>query len=179
MGLTQTKRIYATIIYQKGMVSAMNKNIRVFLAIKNQEERSRMEDTLVLDGFEVSTFQSAGQMWDAYRTHAARIVISERRFGKDLSGLALTRNIRKDFLLPYCYIVLLSTMNRIKEIEEGLAAGADDYLIRPHNPFQLRSRILVGLRWLSYIDSLNTKEQAMGKQPAAVQPSPDQASGSL
>jgi DNA-binding response OmpR family regulator len=57
-------------------------------------------------------------------------------------------------MLPYVYIVMRSVMNRLAEIKEGLAMGVDDYLIKPHNPFQLRSRILVGTRWLNYIDSL-------------------------
>lgn len=136
-----------------------NNETRVYLAIKNAAERSRVEDVLVLDGFDVSTFRSAEDLWGAFRGKPARIVISERRFGSNLSGLDLARNIRRDFLLPYCFIVVLSAMNRIKEIEEGLAAGVDDYLVKPHNQFQLRSRILVGLRWLDYIDSLHAKDR--------------------
>jgi hypothetical protein len=34
----------------------------------------------------------------------------------------------------------------------------DDYLIKPHNPFQIRSRALVAMRWLTYIDSITWKE---------------------
>jgi hypothetical protein len=49
-------------------------------------------------------------------------------------------------------------MNNLKQIKEALAVGADDYLVRPHNPFQLRSRALVGMRWLNYIDSLYEKK---------------------
>jgi len=138
----------------------LKNSVAIYLAIKSEKDRSPMEDALVLDGFDVSTFRSAGELWEAFRRKPARLVISERRFGSDLSGLDLARNIRKHFLRPYCYIVLLSAMNRIKEIEEGLAAGVDDYLIKPHNPFQLRSRILVGLRWLAYIDSLQMKERS-------------------
>lgn len=137
-----------------------NRDIRIYLALKNQQERSRVEDILVLDGFDVSTFCSAEELWSAFQRRPARVVISDRRFGRSLSGLDLARNIRRDFLLPYCFIVLLSAMNRIKEIEEGLAAGVDDYLIKPHNQLQLRSRILVGLRWLNYIDSLHAKDLA-------------------
>jgi len=136
-----------------------NNETRIYLAIKNAAERSRVEDVLVLDGFDVSTFRSAEDLWNSFQGRPARIVISERRFGSKLSGLDLTRNIRRDFLLPYCFVVVLSAMNRIKEIEEGLAAGVDDYLIKPYNQFQLRSRILVGLRWLNYIDSLHTKDR--------------------
>jgi hypothetical protein len=33
----------------------------------------------------------------------------------------------------------------------------DDYLVYPHNSFQIRSRVLVGLRWLTYIDSITWK----------------------
>jgi hypothetical protein len=35
-----------------------------------------------------------------------------------------------------------------------LAAGVDDYLAKPLTPLQARTRVLVGKRWLAYIDSL-------------------------
>jgi DNA-binding response OmpR family regulator len=50
--------------------------------------------------------------------------------------------------------VVLSALSHVKEIKEGLVAGVDDYLVKPHNRFQLRTRILVGMRWLNYLDSL-------------------------
>jgi len=40
--------------------------------------------------------------------------------------------------------------------------GVGDYLVLPHNRFQLRSRALVGMRWLNYIDSLY--EEKSGKK---------------
>ena len=141
-------------------MSNLNKNVLVYVAIRRPMDRSRMVDTLVLDGFDVSAFADAESLWQSFRQRQARIVITDRRFGDSRSGLDLARKIRKEFTLPYCFIVMLSTMMRIKEIEEGMAAGADDYLIKPHNPFQLRSRILVALRWLAYIDSLHVKSRA-------------------
>jgi sigma-B regulation protein RsbU (phosphoserine phosphatase) len=131
-----------------------SRNLRVFLAVKDSDQRSHMEDSLVMDGFDVRTFSSAATLWDAFQQRPARMVITERRFGGGLSGLDLTRSIRKHHLLPYIYIVVLSTMSRLQEIKDGLAAGVDDYLIKPPNPLQVRSRVLVGLRWLQYIDSL-------------------------
>jgi DNA-binding response OmpR family regulator len=154
-------------------MSNLNKDVRIYLAIRKANDRSKMEDTLVLDGFDVSSFPSADDLWDVFQQRQARIVITDRRFGGGLSGLDLARRIRKDFLLPYCYIVVLSMMNRLKEIEEGMAAGADDYIIKPHNPFQLRSRLLVGLRWLAYIDSLHAKDtaaKASAQSSAAAKP---------
>jgi DNA-binding response OmpR family regulator len=129
-------------------------SLKLYLAVKRFEERSSMEDTLVLDGFNIRTFATAGDLWVAFQQAPARIVISERRFADGFTGLDLTRNIRKHHLIPYVYIVVLSTMANLKEMKEALAVGVDDYLVRPHNRFQLRSRALVGMRWLNYIDSL-------------------------
>ena len=151
-------------------MSDLKEQVRIYLAIRSPEDRSRLEDTLVLDGFDVSSFASARELWERFQTRPARVVITDRRFGETLSGLDLARNIRKHHMLPYVYIVTLSTMNRLREIEEGLAAGVDDYLIKPHNPFQLRSRILVGLRWLSYIDSLHARSGASDKGTAHPEP---------
>lgn len=130
-------------------------NLRIYIAVKNRDERSRMEDNLVLDGFNIGTYMSADALWSAFQQTPARMVITERRFAGGLSGLDLARGIRRDYLLPYVYIVVLSSLSGLKDIKEGLAAGVDDYLVKPPNPLQLRSRILVGLRWLQYIDSLH------------------------
>lgn len=129
-------------------------SLKLYLAVKKRDERSHMEDTLVLDGFDIRSFATASELWEAFQQTPARMVISERRFADGFTGLNLVSNIRKHHMMPYVYTVVLSTMNNLKEMKEALAVGVDDYLVRPHNPFQLRSRALVGMRWLNYIDSL-------------------------
>ena len=129
-------------------------NLKLYLAVKKRDERSHMEDTLVLDGFNVRSFATASELWAAFQQAPGRIVIAERAFADGFTGLQLVQKIRKHHLTPYVYAVVLSTMNNLKQIKETLGVGADDYLVRPYNPFQLRSRALVGMRWLNYIDSL-------------------------
>jgi PleD family two-component response regulator len=129
-------------------------SLKLYLAVKKRDDRSHMEDTLVLDGFNIRSFATATDLWEAFQQNPARMVISERRFADGFTGLHLVSKIRKHHLMPYVYTVVLSTMNNLKEMKEALAVGVDDYLVRPHNPFQLRSRALVGMRWLNYIDSL-------------------------
>jgi DNA-binding response OmpR family regulator len=131
------------------------KDVRIYIAIRKSQERSRMEDRLVLDGYDVSSFRDANELWEQFQVKPARMVITDRRFGSSFDGLELARAIRKDYMLPYVYIVVLSVMDTIKNIQEGLAAGVDDYLIKPPNPFQVRTRVLIGARWLTYIDSLH------------------------
>jgi DNA-binding response OmpR family regulator len=119
-----------------------------------------MEDTLVLDGFNVGTFESATALWNRFQQFPARLVIAERLFPDGFSGLNLAQKIRTTNLSPYVYVVLSSTSPNLDQIRDALAVGVDDYLVRPHNPFQLRSRILVGMRWLNYIDSLDSQLRA-------------------
>ena len=129
-------------------------NLRIYLAVRKVDEASALEDKLVLDGFDVSRFRNARELWEGFQQRPARFIITDRRFGDKFSGLDLTREIRQHQPLPYVYIVAMSVMKRLNEIKEGLMVGVDDYLVKPPNPFQLRSRILVGMRWLIYIDSL-------------------------
>jgi PleD family two-component response regulator len=129
-------------------------NHGIYVAVRSAAERSHVEDSLVLDGFNISTFASAKSLWAAFEQRPTRFVITERRFGDDFSGIDLCKNIRRDFLLPYVYVVILSSLSQMKQIKEALSVGVDDYLIKPANPFQLRTRALVGKRWLAYIDSL-------------------------
>lgn len=129
-------------------------SVQIYVAVRNQGERSQIEDHLVLDSVNVSVFKNAQELWDRFQERPARFVITDRKFGSDFTGLDLTRRIRKNFSLPYVYILMRGVLGQMKEIQEGLSTGVDDYLVKPHNPFQIRSRVLVGMRWLTYIDSL-------------------------
>lgn len=140
----------------------------IYIAIRNQDERSRMEDQLVLDGVNVSTFKNAEDLWNAFQISQARFIITDRKFGTDFDGIELTRQIRKNFGLPYVYILMRGAMGQIKDIQEGLSAGVDDYLIKPHNLFQIRSRVLVGMRWLTHMDSVATNSAGTATPPKAI-----------
>jgi DNA-binding response OmpR family regulator len=137
----------------------------IYLAIRNSDDRSHIEDQLVLDGADVSTFATAAELWERFQARPARLVITDRRFDDEFDVLELVRMIRKEHPLPYVYVLMRSVKSELEEIRSGLAAGVDDYLIRPHNPFQIRSRVMVAMRWLTYIDSITWKrEGAVGAQ---------------
>jgi DNA-binding response OmpR family regulator len=126
----------------------------IYLAIRKRDDCSQIEDQLVLDGADVSSFHSAEELWEHFQVRPARLVITDRRFGDGFEGLELVRQIRKHYQLPYIYVLMRSAMGQLNEIKAGLEVGVDDYLVRPHNPLQVRSRVLVAMRWLTYIDSI-------------------------
>jgi len=138
----------------------LQQQIRIYIAAKRPDDRAHWADSLILDGFNVKAFASAGELWDCFQQRPARIVMTERRFEIGPSGLELVGHVRRLQPWPYVYAVVMSSLNRVEEIEQGLEAGVDDYLLKPFNPVQLRARALVSLRWLSYLDSLQETQAA-------------------
>ncbi|MEO7299019.1 MAG: hypothetical protein ABI042_10650 [Verrucomicrobiota bacterium] len=108
------------------------KSINVYIAIRNREECSRVEDQLVLDGVNASSFRSAQDLWKQFQIHPARFIITDQRFGAEFDGFKLVGKIRKYSATTYVYILMRSVREQLK----------------------LRSRLLVGMRWLTYIDSI-------------------------
>ena len=117
---------------------------------------SRLELTLTEAGYEVLAFTSAQQLWESFPARRPRFIITERMFSDGFSALNLCRLVRRDYLLPYVYVYVISRRHEANEIGEALDAGANDYSIKPVSSFQIRTRVLIGLRWLEYIDSITT-----------------------
>jgi PleD family two-component response regulator len=152
-------------------MSNPKKDIHIYIAVSEREARSQMEDILVLDGFDVSTFATPKDLWEHFQTRPARFIIIDKAFDGEFSGLDLVKKIRRQNLLPYVYVLVRSTVEQLSEIEVALAAGTNDCLVifKRHDPFQIRSKILVGLQWLNCIDSVNSVVAKMEVKPSGKQ----------
>jgi diguanylate cyclase (GGDEF)-like protein len=78
-----------------------------------------------------------------------------------MNGIDVCREVRKQNPEPYTYILLLTAKDATESIVEGLESGADDYLVKPFKPQELRARIRVGLRLLGLEDTLVEGREAM------------------
>lgn len=63
-----------------------------------------------------------------------------------MPGVNICRKIREMNRRPYVYVILLTAKNRKKDILEGLEAGADDYIVKPFDPSELKVRVRAGAR---------------------------------
>jgi predicted signal transduction protein with EAL and GGDEF domain len=70
-------------------------------------------------------------------------------------GLKVCREIRRHSEYPYIYMILLTTKDSKEDVVSGLQAGADDYLIKPCDPEELKARLRSGERILNLEDKLN------------------------
>jgi two-component system cell cycle response regulator len=71
-----------------------------------------------------------------------------------LDGIDILRRIRKIDQGKYIYTVMLTAKNQKQDRLVAMEAGADDYLSKPIDPAELRSRIMVGKRILELQQSL-------------------------
>ena len=63
-----------------------------------------------------------------------------------MDGVGVCSRVREHANRPYVYLVLLTAKSQKEEIAAGLQAGADDYVIKPFDPDELRARLTVGQR---------------------------------
>lgn len=131
---------------------------KVAIAIRDPLESSHVEWVLSQDGYEVIPFDSASRLWKTFPYQRPRIVVTDRKFNSEFNGLDLCRRIREEYPSPYVYLIVLSHMNHVPEIEACLENGANDYVIKPYSPLHLRSHLLVARRWLRLLDLLPTRK---------------------
>jgi diguanylate cyclase (GGDEF)-like protein len=63
-----------------------------------------------------------------------------------LSGPQVCRIVRSRAAVPYIYLILLTSRGARENLVEGLSAGADDYVLKPFDPLELRLRLSTGRR---------------------------------
>jgi DNA-binding response OmpR family regulator len=72
----------------------------------------------------------------------------------NLEGADVCRRVRLEMPLANMYLMLLTSLESKGHIIAGLDSGADDYLVKPFDPGELRARINVGMRVLSLQERL-------------------------
>jgi diguanylate cyclase (GGDEF)-like protein len=78
-----------------------------------------------------------------------------------VDGLGVCRAIRNGPNEPYIYVVLLTARDNKADIIEGLDAGADDYLIKPCNPLELKVRLRAGRRVVELQEQLVSARESL------------------
>ncbi len=78
-----------------------------------------------------------------------------------MEGPSVCRAVRKRRETPYVYMVLLTQRDAKEDVVAGLEAGADDYLVKPFHPAELRARMRSGRRILELEDKLVEAREEM------------------
>jgi len=81
-----------------------------------------------------------------------------------LNGDEVCRTVRNRVRDSYSYLVLLTSRSQKSDLIQGLNAGADDYLVKPVDPLELKARLNTGRRILGLQEQLIAAREAMRRQ---------------
>lgn len=117
-----------------------------------------LEASLKSLGHEVTIATDGQGGWERFTNAAHRLVISDWMM-PGFDGLELCRRIRSHGG-DYTYFILLSNLATTAEnLDQAMAAGADDFLAKPVKPAELRARLHVAERILNYATQVRQLQQ--------------------
>jgi DNA-binding response OmpR family regulator len=97
-----------------------------------------------LEGHVVTTASSGAEALDlARQIHPAAMIVDVMM--PEMDGLELIRRLRSNEATASIPVVCCSARALNNDIEAGLAAGADDYVSKPVDPFELVERVRLRL----------------------------------
>lgn len=115
--------------------------------------RSLLELYLDQEGYTYVSAQNGREALELFDTQRFSIVITDWLM-PEIDGTELCRAIRSQARDYYTCIILLTSKRSPDELIEGLEAGADDYVVKPVNPGELRVRLKGCRRILDLENSL-------------------------
>jgi two-component system, cell cycle response regulator len=128
--------------------------MKVLIAEDDSISRTVLESLLMKWGYEVVVARDGTQAWDLLqKKDAPRLVVLDWMM-PGIDGVEICRRLRAAGKGSYSYIVLLTMKGDPESIVEGLDAGADDYMVKPYNMEELRSRLRAGKRILELQENL-------------------------
>jgi two-component system chemotaxis response regulator CheY len=98
--------------------------------------------------------------WDAFRIGRPDVVISDWLM-PGVAGLQLCRDIRAFDPGSYTYLIMVTGQSAPGHILEGMAAGVDDYLLKPLDPDALQARLVAAARVTALHAELATQRAAL------------------
>ncbi|WP_259445608.1 hybrid sensor histidine kinase/response regulator [Paenibacillus lautus] len=99
-----------------------------------------LETILPSDDYDVTMATSGKEALAILDTREWDLVISDIMMPQ-MSGYELTRRIRERYTLTELPVLLLTARSQPKDIQSGFLAGANDYVTKPVEAFEIRSRI--------------------------------------
>lgn len=123
--------------------------MKILLAEDSAVDRHLITGHLKQWGFDLLIAKDGEEAWQLLQTpDAPRLVLLDWVLPR-IEGIELCRRVRQaEANAYYTYIVMLTGKDGKNDLVEGMRAGADDYLVKPFNPPELKARLLAGQRIL-------------------------------
>jgi len=141
---------------------------KILIAEDHYVSRHLLERNLANWGFTVVSAEDGKAALDILSAESAPPIAILDWMMPKLDGAAVCQRVRAMKDRPYVYLLLLTAKSQKEEVAAGLEAGADDYVIKPFDPDELRARLKVGQRVVNLERTLAKKVGDLEKAIADV-----------
>ncbi|WP_310963684.1 response regulator transcription factor [Nocardioides terrisoli] len=125
----------------------MSESRRVAVIVDDEPDiRSLVERVLIQCGFETVSVSNGKDAVEAVRHHQPMLTTLDVSM-PGMDGFTAAQLIRE---ISTTYIIMLTALDDEIDVVQGLGAGADDYLVKPFRPRELRARVESFVRRYGY-----------------------------
>ncbi len=134
--------------------------MKILVAEDSGAQRELLNRYLRSWGYEVVVARDGKQAWAALQDQDIPVIAILDWLMPELEGGEICRRLRESPREPYTYVILLTCRDDINSLVEGLDAGADDYMVKPFEPLELRARIQAAERLVNlHAQLIDAREQ--------------------
>lgn len=91
-------------------------------------------------GYELFFAKDGREAWEIAQRERPHVVISDWEM-PNMDGIELVRKLRSTAADRYTYVFMVTHHRTQQDLLQGLSSGADDFLVKPFNPHELRLRL--------------------------------------
>ena len=110
---------------------------RILIVEDHADIRTLIHMTLEFENYDIQEAPNADQGLEMVRQWRPDVLLLDVMMPGKLDGLDLCRLVKSDPALGHPQVVLLSARGQSQDIEAGMNAGADAYLLKPFSPLKL------------------------------------------
>lgn len=110
---------------------------RILIVEDHADIRRLIRMTLEFENHEISEAINADEGLEAVKRLRPHLILLDIMMPGSMDGLDLCRIVKSDPALGMPRVVLLTARGQSQDIEAGMNAGADAYLLKPFSPLKL------------------------------------------
>jgi diguanylate cyclase (GGDEF)-like protein len=136
--------------------------MRILIAEDSRTQAVDLRRKLESLGHEVAVAFDGQQAWSLLQSRPVPVAILDWLM-PEMNGVDLCRTLRSDKNLPYVYLILLTSKAHRHERLQGLSAGADEFLSKPVDTFELEISLKTAQRIIAVQEALTARIRELEK----------------
>ncbi len=141
--------------------------MRVLVAEDSRTTRCLLVSHLRDWNYTVVEASDGEEAWQHFQEQAFSLVLTDWIM-PNVDGLELIRRIRKSKHSGYSYLILLTAKTDKEDLVTAMDCGADDFLVKPCDPEELRVRLREGKRIIQLEQKLAEQNRRLRETQAAL-----------